>query len=597
MPSRNTRRSRNTNGHELTRRRNRPYERQRQDTSFHLQQPPGSTAASASNGDATIHGTIPNNDGALAQHREIPGFYYDAERKRYFKIQKNHQAASGAYSATTLSDRKEAVAKTIKAKERQERENRRLNRSKFSRSAIAASLHDREIDWYQRRSRQINASRFLLSKFHGGTVDSSLSQHASTPRILFDADKFLDGPYAERQVNVTFRYDKIEKTLFLSVYRAYARSYAYDICDWIAALDRNNPFDYEAQTRTVPHAASANGFGVVVVALNSMGFHTRAPCLVTPHILSYKSNFITHCPQLGLLNVSRRCRIEKQHDPNRLENWSPARIAYRPGDLTLNGGHEQDALVSFKPTHIVVRHERDSCPHYCKTADDSNNCAAIRPPLMDLDDDHSLEFFQAAHGGYESIRIKSHNKEFVVKTMGSTQSDMLSLEFISTNSWLYGLRNGSISYVDNRNGKQRTRMIIRHPGSVTNIVALKKPYIIVNGIPDCMFLYDARSLSDKSPRCEPILRYDHHNSKYPSLDMGFDVCESLDLVAASQDDGTIKVFSISTGETLQVLSSPLSEKEVSIPFRTIQIVEEELGFCRILAARYNKIFDFAIRYD
>jgi hypothetical protein len=48
---------------------------------------------------------------------EIPGFYYDPEKRKYFKIQKNHTVQTGSpYSAETVKKRK---IQEVKSKERE----------------------------------------------------------------------------------------------------------------------------------------------------------------------------------------------------------------------------------------------------------------------------------------------------------------------------------------------------------------------------------------------------------------------------------------------------------------------------------------------
>ncbi len=63
----------------------------------------------------------------------LPGFYYDAEKKKYFKIQPNHVAAHGSASKYTKA------AVTNEAEEQRERKRRKVFEEKESKTRIRRS--------------------------------------------------------------------------------------------------------------------------------------------------------------------------------------------------------------------------------------------------------------------------------------------------------------------------------------------------------------------------------------------------------------------------------------------------------------------------
>lgn len=58
----------------------------------------------------------------MAAPREIPGFYYDAEKGKYFRIQADHRAPTGsAYSRSAVKAEKESVDRQTEAHKREDR--------------------------------------------------------------------------------------------------------------------------------------------------------------------------------------------------------------------------------------------------------------------------------------------------------------------------------------------------------------------------------------------------------------------------------------------------------------------------------------------
>ncbi|KAG9788610.1 hypothetical protein KCU95_g7268, partial [Aureobasidium melanogenum] len=74
--------------------------------------------------------------------REIPGFYFDAEKGKYFRVQANHVAPQGAkYSQENVRKEKEQSRKRKRsAAHRQKRETQTVRRSKILDSASAAGI-------------------------------------------------------------------------------------------------------------------------------------------------------------------------------------------------------------------------------------------------------------------------------------------------------------------------------------------------------------------------------------------------------------------------------------------------------------------------
>jgi hypothetical protein len=65
-----------------------------------------------------------------------------------------------------------------------------------------------------------------------------------------------------------------------------------------------------------------------------------------------------------------------------------------------------------------------------------------------------------------------------------------------------------------------------------------------------MALYDVRFLSQNPRGTNPLLHFPrHHNEAH--IHIGWDVCPELNVVAAAQDNGTVKLFSLRSGRRLR----------------------------------------------
>lgn len=65
-----------------------------------------------------------------------------------------------------------------------------------------------------------------------------------------------------------------------------------------------------------------------------------------------------------------------------------------------------------------------------------------------------------------------------------------------------------------------------------------------------MALYDMRFFGQRPNGAKPLLTFpDHRNDAH--FNIGWDVCPKLNVVAAAQDNGTVKLFSLTTGRHLR----------------------------------------------
>ncbi|KOS22595.1 hypothetical protein ESCO_001766 [Escovopsis weberi] len=122
--------------------------------------------------------------------------------------------------------------------------------------------------------------------------------------------------------------------------------------------------------------------------------------------------------------------------------------------------------------------------------------------------------------------------------------------------------------------------------SVTHIRSINEHQVIVAGLRNSMCLYDLRfvtsspsssffpssfsSSSSRSPnRYKPLLCFaEHKNAAH--VHTGLDVSAEMGLVAAAQDDGTVKLFSLRFGSALRSRRDALGAIQAETPIKALQ---------------------------
>lgn len=89
-----------------------------------------------------------------------------------------------------------------------------------------------------------------------------------------------------------------------------------------------------------------------------------------------------------------------------------------------------------------------------------------------------------------------------------------------------------------------------HTSSVAHLRSVNEHHVLVAGLRNSMAVYDLRALPRKYRPSRPLLTFpDYRNEAY--FHIGWDVCPSLNVVAAAHDDGTVKLFSMTSGRRLR----------------------------------------------
>lgn len=137
--------------------------------------------------------------------------------------------------------------------------------------------------------------------------------------------------------------------------------------------------------------------------------------------------------------------------------------------------------------------------------------------------------------------------------------EVFDLDFHPTNpNLLYAAgRQPRLWLKDMRTPPDEPCSFIRHTSSIARLRAVSENHVLVCGLQNSMTLYDTRFLpattisSSKNNHhaTTPLLPFPSYRNA-AHLHLGFDVCPSLHLAAAAQDDGTVCLFSLATGRRL-----------------------------------------------
>ncbi|WJG34524.1 uncharacterized protein FOBCDRAFT_235825 [Fusarium oxysporum Fo47] len=89
-----------------------------------------------------------------------------------------------------------------------------------------------------------------------------------------------------------------------------------------------------------------------------------------------------------------------------------------------------------------------------------------------------------------------------------------------------------------------------HASSISHIKSVNPHQVLASGLRSSMALYDVRYLSSEPRGTKPLLYFHGHRNE-AHFHIGWDVSPELNVVAAAQDNGTVKLFSLRSGRQLR----------------------------------------------
>ncbi|KAF5268642.1 hypothetical protein FOXYS1_456 [Fusarium oxysporum] len=89
-----------------------------------------------------------------------------------------------------------------------------------------------------------------------------------------------------------------------------------------------------------------------------------------------------------------------------------------------------------------------------------------------------------------------------------------------------------------------------HASSISHIKSVNPHQVLASGLKSSTALYDVRYLSSDPLGTKPMLHFNGHRNE-AHFHIGWDVSPELKVVAAAQDNGTVKLFSLRSGRKLR----------------------------------------------
>ncbi|KAL7933395.1 hypothetical protein V8C35DRAFT_304245 [Trichoderma chlorosporum] len=448
---------------------------------------------------------------------EIPGFYYDAEKKKYFAIEKSHTApASAKWSSASVKRRKlDAQAAEEASKEKQLIQNHVKRNVLIHDAAASSALLAREIGSPRTaeagRGRVENADMAAAMWARGltdkGSVAFGISLHYDThPHMpcfyvsgkecgtesaiaysTFD-EEMLMGTYIETDENENLQ------TRSASARHPGRPHYEMVYCPQMSSIKYHQP------TNKVLLTSKQQGEGLSLVVFTP-------PMDDTPDA---GLHWI-----LGEIDSYRNIIYDFTHNAN----WGVNQSTPAPAS--------SDLLCVVGTSKGIQRIHLNETPSWITQTE--------IPPNYGVD----AKIDYPGRRGYigpqeifsQDFQIGNHNVLFA----GGRQPRL----------WITDLRapDAGWSYV-------------KHGSSIAHVRSINTHQVLVAGLRNRMSMYDMRFIrpETKGPggqtASSPILEFPDYKNE-PYFHIGWDVSTELNLVASAQDDGTVKLFSLSSGRVVR----------------------------------------------
>ncbi|ODQ53238.1 hypothetical protein SAICODRAFT_30281 [Saitoella complicata NRRL Y-17804] len=190
-----------------------------------------------------------------------------------------------------------------------------------------------------------------------------------------------------------------------------------------------------------------------------------------------------------------------------------------------------------------------------------------------------------AIGGTRLLMIARHTFDSGADTRRAqhklpVRSDVFSTMFLEPDVLAAGCRDGTVQLFDTR-VREAGVMKLRHGSSVTHMRNVQDHCLVVNGLQGSLEMYDLRAPRPHAPsasfgrQTDPVVSYQGHQNSH-TFQLGFDVDAALGVVAAAGDDGSVRLWSLYTGTSLDTTKLNRGRKPTQIQtLRFFHTAEQE----------------------
>jgi hypothetical protein len=528
--------------------------------------------------------------------RDIPGFYFDEEKNKYFAIQASHKVPAGSkYTSSAVAHRNKIKSEVLRKE--------RVAREEQARKPIAPLIRSKILQTFLGH----DLIRSIGNVINDNTKEKIIESHLK----CFGKKDIGNSPEGSPEVAISLwngwnhdcgRYNTITREIHSFV--------------WDSHINRLY-LTYAA--RSHPEHGELNHHIWCVNALphNPFRVHPLQRFVGVP----FRSKVKGTLSQLGSFNPS---------------GGSTSRMALTPRGAVISttiSGSSMDDQFRLYPgrqahqnpptiTHLDNNPMPTSSSLFKKfTTGPSTLWCSAPNPFGSADDTTAPE--KIAFGTSKGIIIGDTIAGLPVPgeaIFTKTYSDPLSLEWMGPNTVAAGLRNAGILLYDLRSEKSVVRL--RHATAVIKMARADEEGVklVACGFPHVMSMYDLRMVKEvvkenakdlaedwrktredhgvpgnepfRIKGTEPLFDFNYVNET--TFNLGFDICRSWGLLAAAQDDRRIRIYSLRTGKILKELVCTKVGAFQGQWVRCLQFVDDDKTGLRLLASQNKTIYQFGV---
>ncbi|PTB63835.1 hypothetical protein BBK36DRAFT_1171292 [Trichoderma citrinoviride] len=429
----------------------------------------------------------------------LPGFYYDPERKRYFKIEKSQTAPSAAqWSSSSVKRREHESQVAEQAAKRQQLTKNHVKRSVLTRDAVTSGLLARETEV----QRMAEAGRGKPG--NGDVLAAAWAREVTAKgKISFGMSWELDGHPHMSCFHIIGKESGSKSAI---AYSALDSEFIAAVRSRPGGQTGGSPLTYNlvhcSNTSSIQYHQPSNRMLLTSSERNDGG----ALVIFRPPLddVSSGSNWSLDVDHMAIPLGRRWCFAHKSTPAPAASNLLCV-VGTSDGIMSVHSDETPRWLNPRLPNlGLDARAERPT-----------------RRGRFNRPRKTPLEIFS------QDFQVDNHNVLFA----GGRQPRV----------WVSDLRAPAVEWSS-----------IKHGSSIAHVRSINPHQVIVAGLRDCMSVYDTRFVqSDEEDAAgrntsSPVLEFPEYRNQ-ARFDIGWDVCPELNLVASAQDDSTVKLFSLSSG--------------------------------------------------
>ncbi|KAL7808860.1 hypothetical protein V8C26DRAFT_277839 [Trichoderma gracile] len=492
--------------------------------------------------------------------REIPGYYWDPEKKKYFKIEKSQTAPSAAqWSSSSVKRREHASQAAQQAAKRQQLTKNHVRRSVLARDAVASGLLARETE--VRGTAEAGRGR----RENGDVLAAAWAREVTAKgKISFGMSWELSGhPHMacfhvvgeESGSKSAIAYSALDAQFIVGTYIEVGNE------DENLAMTQppwREPTEAAVLSRPQrPAAGSLPTYNMVHCSqTSSIKYHAPSNrMLLTSSVPNAGGTLVLFRPPLDDVSSGRNWSLNIDHMAIPLgKKWCVAHQS-TPAPAASN------LLCVVGTSDGIMSIHSDETPRW------------LNPRLPNLGLDARAErptprgrFNRPRKTPFEifsqDFQVDNHNVLFA----GGRQPRL----------WMSDLRTPAVEWSS-----------VKHGSSIAHVRSINPHQVIVAGLRDCMSVYDTRffrssssgddnnnnnkdaAAGRKTASSSPVLLEFPEYRNQARFDIGWDVCPELNLVAAAQDDASVRLFSLSSGGLVRAGGTDLERFKAKNPVKAL----------------------------